>query len=103
MQSATDAELVVQAQAGTEAAFAELYQRHFDAVYDFLARMVRNTDEAADLAQDAFLKAMKSLAGLQHPERFKSWLFSIARNTALNRLERASHRDRSVSRPMYRG
>ena len=89
MQSVTDAELVVQAQAGRVSAFGELYERHFDGVYDFLARMVRNPEEAADLAQDAFLKAMKSLAGLQHPERFKSWLFSIARNTALNRLERA--------------
>lgn len=89
MEQDTDAELVVQAQAGEEAAFAELYERHFDGVYDFLARMLRDPDEAADLTQDAFLKAMKSLSGLQQPERFTSWLFSIARNGALSRIERA--------------
>jgi len=88
MEQVTDADLVVQAQAGEEAAFAELYERHFDGVYDFLARMLRNPEDAADLAQDAFLKAMKSLSGLQQPERFKGWLFSIARNGALSRIER---------------
>ena len=85
-----DAVLVERARSGDEAAFAELYERYFDRVYDFLARMVRDQSEAADLAQDTFLKAMNSLASLSKGASFKSWLFTIARNTALNRLERAS-------------
>jgi RNA polymerase sigma factor (sigma-70 family) len=85
-----DATLVELAKSGDQAAFAELYERYFDRVYDFLARTVRDSSEAADLTQDAFLKAMNSLPSLTKGASFKSWLFTIARNTALNRLERAS-------------
>ena len=85
-----DSELVELAAGGDSAAFAELYERYFDNVYDFLARMVRNSEEAADLAQDTFVRAMNSLPSLTKGGSFKSWLFTIARNTALNRLERSS-------------
>jgi RNA polymerase sigma factor (sigma-70 family) len=85
-----DAELVELAVGGDSAAFSELYERYFDNVYDFLARMVKDRDEAADLAQDTFLRAMNSLGSLSKGGSFKSWLFTIARNTALNRLERSS-------------
>jgi RNA polymerase sigma factor (sigma-70 family) len=84
-----DAALVALAQAGDAAAFAELYERYFDRIYDFLARMVRDRAEAADLTQDTFLRAMDRLDTLRSGTSFKSWLFTIARNTALNRLERA--------------
>jgi RNA polymerase sigma factor (sigma-70 family) len=76
--------------AGDNAAFAELYERYFDNVHDFLVRMVRNREEAADLAQDTFLRAMNGLGSLSKGGSFKSWLFTIARNTALNRMERTS-------------
>ncbi|HEU0072672.1 MAG TPA: RNA polymerase sigma factor [Dehalococcoidia bacterium] len=85
-----DAELVELAVGGDSAAFSELYERYFDNVYDFLARMVKDREEAADLAQDTFLRAMNSLSSLSKGGSFKSWLFTIARNTALNRLERSS-------------
>jgi RNA polymerase sigma factor (sigma-70 family) len=85
-----DATLVEQARSGDQAAFGELYERYFDRVYDFLARMVRDPSEAADLTQDTFVRAMNSLGSLNKGGSFKSWLFTIARNTALNRLERAS-------------
>jgi RNA polymerase sigma factor (sigma-70 family) len=85
-----DAALVELARSGDQSAFADLYERYFDRVYDFLARMVRDPSEAADLTQDTFLRAMNSLGSLTKGGSFKSWLFTIARNTALNRLERAS-------------
>ncbi|MEX2081884.1 MAG: sigma-70 family RNA polymerase sigma factor, partial [Dehalococcoidia bacterium] len=96
MDQLPDSVLVQQAQAGQKAAFAELYARYFDPVYDFLARMMRDSDEAADVAQDTFLKAMNAMGGLKEGARFKSWLFSIARNTALNRIE-SSGRTRSLT------
>lgn len=85
-----DATLVELAVQGDSTAFAELYERYFDRVFDFLARMVRDQSEAADLAQDTFLRAMNSLGSLAKGASFKSWLFTIARNTALNRIERSS-------------
>jgi RNA polymerase sigma factor (sigma-70 family) len=85
-----DAELVRLSIGGDKAAFAELYERYFDNVYDFLVRMVKDREEAADLAQDTFMRAMNSLPSLAKGGSFKSWLFTIARNTALNRLDRSS-------------
>ncbi len=90
VQSLTDVDLVEAAKAGDQQAFADLYTRYFDPIYDFILRMTRNRDEAADLAQDTFIKAMNSLPGLQAGASFKSWIYTIARNTTLNRLERAS-------------
>lgn len=90
MDQLADTSLVELAKAGDQHAFAELYNRYFDPVYDFVSRMTRNRDEAADIAQDTFLKAMNALGGLQKGASFKSWIFAIARNTALNRLEKAS-------------
>jgi RNA polymerase sigma factor (sigma-70 family) len=83
-----DAELVERAAAGNREAMAELYSRHFDSVYDFLRRMMRDADEAADVTQDVFVKAMTSLSTLKKSDRFRTWLFSIAHNAALNRIER---------------
>jgi len=83
----SDGELVALALQGQSQAFGELYNRHFPSVYDFLHRMTRNAEEAGDLAQETFLRAMENLRGLRDTSRFKSWLFSIAHHGALNRLE----------------
>jgi len=90
MDQLPDSSLIELAKGGEQQAFAELYTRYFDQVYDFVARMTRNRDEAADIAQDTFLKAMNALGGLQKGASFKSWIFTIARNTALNRIEKSS-------------
>lgn len=91
----SDGQLVQRAQAGEQDAFAELYERYFDRVYDFLTRMMRNRGEAEDVTQDTFIRAMSSIGNLQSTGSFKSWIFTIARNTALNRIERNQR-----SRPM---
>ncbi len=90
MEGLAEAELVALAREGDSRAFAELYRRYFDPVYDFVARMTRDRDEAADIAQDTFLRAMGALGGLRQGASFKSWIFTIARNATLNRLERSS-------------
>jgi RNA polymerase sigma factor (sigma-70 family) len=83
-----DARLVGLAQNGQQEAFAELYNRYFDRVFDFLSRMLRNRAEAEDVAQDTFIRAINGIDRLESGNKFKSWLFTIARNTALNRIER---------------
>ncbi|RIK39362.1 MAG: hypothetical protein DCC58_15385 [Chloroflexi bacterium] len=83
-----DAGLVELARGGDQAAFAELYRRYIGPVHDFLVRMLRNRAEAEDVAQDTFIRAMQALSGLQQTANFRSWIFTIARNTALNRIER---------------
>jgi RNA polymerase sigma factor (sigma-70 family) len=81
-----DTELEQLAAGGDRDAFAELYSRHFDKVYDFSLRILRDRDDAADVAQETFMKAMAALSPKQKRAAFSTWLFTIARNTALNRL-----------------
>ena len=92
---AQDAELVTLARRGREDAFGALYERYFPGVYDFLTRLLRDRQEAADVAQDTFIKAFERLGHLEKPESFKSWLFTIAHRNGLNRIER-SKRAQSV-------
>lgn len=96
MEELADSALVDLARDGDSRAFAELYERYFERVYDFVARMTRDREEAADIAQDTFLKAMGALGGFRQGASFKSWVFTIARNTTLNRLERAAR-----TRPLH--
>jgi RNA polymerase sigma factor (sigma-70 family) len=95
LDNLSDRQLVERAQQGERDAFAELYDRYFEPIYDFLTRMMRNRAEAEDTTQDTFIRAMNSLGNLENPGSFKSWLFTIARNTALNRIERTGR-----TRPM---
>jgi len=86
--TSSDGALVARSLRGESEAFGDLYNRYFPAVYDFLHRTMRNAEEAADVTQETFLRAMESLGSLANPAAFKSWLFSIAHHQALNRLER---------------
>jgi RNA polymerase sigma factor (sigma-70 family) len=88
LSAKADDELEALAAGGNREAFAELYNRHFERVYDFLRRMVRDADEAADLAQETFLNAMRALSPKEKKASFSTWLFTIARNLALKRLRR---------------
>ncbi len=93
---AQEATLVARASSGDRDAMAELYDRYFDRIYDFVHRMMRDADETADVVQDVFMKAMSSMGSLRKRERFRSWLFSIAHTTTLNRLEKQKRITRAI-------
>ncbi|MBI3944835.1 MAG: sigma-70 family RNA polymerase sigma factor [Armatimonadetes bacterium] len=68
------------AQRGDREAFRELFERHRDPVYGYVRQMVRDEDLAADLTQDVFLRAYRSLPRLKAPGAFRGWLYAIAAN-----------------------
>jgi RNA polymerase sigma-70 factor, ECF subfamily len=73
----------------SDQAFIEaLFAQHHVEIYGFLARMVRDDELAADLAQETFVKAFRALDTLESPERARAWLFQIASHTALDELRR---------------
>jgi len=80
----TDEELVARFRAGDREAFALLYERYVDRVYDFVARLVRDREAAADLTQETFLKAMQGLRARHVQGSLRAWLFTIARNTVID-------------------
>jgi RNA polymerase sigma-70 factor (ECF subfamily) len=81
-----DAELVAQAQDGKLEAFEELVRRHTQLIYRTLMAMLGKPPDAQDALQDTLLNAFKHIGGFQGRSKFSTWLVSIARNTALQRL-----------------
>ena len=70
-------------------AFVEsLFAKHHGEIYAYLVRMLRDADLAADLTQDAFVKAYKNYDTLQKDENARAWLYQIAHRVALDELRR---------------
>jgi RNA polymerase sigma-70 factor (ECF subfamily) len=82
----TDSELVAQVQGGNLQAFEELVRRHTQLIYRTLIAILGDTADAQDVMQDTLLSAFKHIGGFQGRSKFSTWLVSIARNAALQRL-----------------
>ncbi|HEY7374550.1 MAG TPA: sigma-70 family RNA polymerase sigma factor [Polyangia bacterium] len=81
-----DEVLVKRAQGGDRAALDRLVRRHQRALFALCLRYVRDTDEAADLVQRSFVRAMGKLADLRDASVFRSWLLRIGAHLALNHI-----------------
>ena len=66
----------------------ELFALHSTEIHTYLARMVRDTELAADLTQDTFVRAFRALDSLEDPTKARPWLYSIANRLALDDLRR---------------
>ncbi len=81
-----DVEVVRRVRSGDVESFAILVRRYEKPVYNAVRRMVRDRDDARDLAQNAFLKAFRELDSFDERYRFFSWLYRIAIHESLNHL-----------------
>jgi len=66
----------------------DLFARHQNEIYAYLLRMLRDPEAAADMTQDAFVKAYKAYDSLQKPENARAWLYQIAHRVALDSFRR---------------
>lgn len=66
----------------------ELFALHSTEIHTYLARMVRDTELAADLTQDTFVRAFRALDSLEDPTKARPWLYSIANRLALDDIRR---------------
>jgi RNA polymerase sigma-70 factor (ECF subfamily) len=70
-------------------AFVEaLFAKHHTEIYAYLVRMLRDPELAADLTQDAFVKAHRAYDSLEKDENARAWLYQIAHRVALDELRR---------------
>lgn len=82
MEPIEDRDLVRLAGSGETWAFGCLVERHGGLVFARIRRIVRQPDDAEDLAQEVFLQAFRRLGQLRDESRFSPWLSKIAENTA---------------------
>jgi len=65
-----------------------LFAKHHGEIHVYLLRMVRDPELAADLTQDAFVKAYRNYDTLEKPENARAWLYQIAHRVALDEIRR---------------
>jgi RNA polymerase sigma-70 factor, ECF subfamily len=65
-----------------------LFNKHHNEIFAYLVRMLRDPELAADLTQDAFVKAYKNYDTLEKDENARAWLYQIAHRVALDELRR---------------
>lgn len=82
----TEATLIRQAQKGDHEAFAALVNEHQRYVYNLALRVVKDENEALDLAQETFVRAWTALPNFKGQSQFRTWLYRIVTNLCYNRL-----------------
>jgi len=82
--------------AGDNRAFRPIVERYADRVLAFCRSRRLDEDEAADLTQDVFLRAFRSLGSFRLGESFPSWLFAIAANRIRSRGGKRSSEERKI-------
>lgn len=88
--SLTDSELVAQCRGGQQSAFGDLVLRHQGRLFHSVRQLVRSSEEAQDVCQEAFLQSYQKLGEFEGRSSYYSWLFRIAYNLSINRLRRWS-------------
>src|SRR5215510_2203454 len=82
----TEQTLVRRAQKGDHDAFALLVHEHQRYVYNLAFRVVKDENEAMDLAQETFVRAWTALPNFKGQSQFRTWLYRIVTNLCYNRL-----------------
>jgi len=96
---AIDRLLVDRFKQGDAGAFDEMVTRYWDRIYAMVNQLLRNSQDAEEVTQDAFIRAHRGLANFRGESAFSTWLYQIATNLARNRYWYwwRRKRDRSIS------
>ena len=84
-------DLLQQASQGDIQAFEEIYKITSSFVYSMALRTIRNREDAQEITQEVFLKIFKNLKDFKFRSSFKTWVYRITVNTALNFIKKAGH------------
>lgn len=87
-------ELIVQLQQGDETAFRKLVDTWQDMVYNTVAGIVQNADDADDLTQEVFIQVYQSVSSFKGESKFSTWLYRIAVTKSLDHLKRKKRKKR---------
>ncbi len=93
-----DRALVARANDGDRRALDTLLRTHYDRIYAVCRRITGSDADAADAAQEALIKIVRSLPGFDGRSAFSTWAYRIATNTSLDELRRRRRRPAVVDR-----
>ena len=92
-----DAQDMARLVAGHDAALNDLMERHAERLFHYLFRSLQDESDAADLAQETFVKVYNSRAKFDARQKFSTWLYAIASNLVRDRFRwRSRHRQVSL-------
>jgi len=94
-----DSILIQKALNGDQRSFRRLRHKYHDAIFNLIARMIRNREEVEDLTQEAFIKAFTSLASFNDEYAFSTWLYKIATNNCIDHIRRKKLLTFSIDKP----
>jgi RNA polymerase sigma-70 factor (ECF subfamily) len=83
-----DAALMLRVKGGDMEAFEALVEKYKQPIINVMYRMIRDLDEAEDLAQNVFIRVYQSADRYQASAKFSTWVFTIARHLCLNEIRR---------------
>src|SRR2546427_578002 len=96
-EAVSDRELVARLQSGDEQAFDELVIRHEQRALNVAYQLLRDREDATEVAQDAFVRIYRSIAGFRGECEFTTWLHQIVVNLARNKHRWWKRRGRHAS------
>jgi len=83
-----DSEIIERVLKGDHQSYGELVDKHKDYVFTLVLRIVKNREDAEEVAQDVFIKAYKYLADFRGNSKFTTWIYTIANNTSISFLRK---------------
>ena len=88
MEFRSDEYYISQVLQGDKQSFAYLVDKHKHMVFTVALRIVRNREDAEEIAQDAFVKAFQSLETFKRESKFSTWLYKIAYNASISKTRK---------------
>ncbi len=93
MTAHNDADLVRECLSGNQRSFEELVRKYEKPIYNVALRMLKDRDDAMDVAQTVFVKAYEKLESFDPRREFFSWIYRIAINESINASKKGQRRE----------
>jgi RNA polymerase sigma-70 factor (ECF subfamily) len=88
--------IIERVQQGDTKAFSYLVGKYQDVVFSIALKVLRNREDAEEIAQETFIKAYRSISSFRGRAKFSTWLFSIAYNTCITSVRKKKIRTKSI-------
>lgn len=92
-----DNQLIKRILDGNHNAYGQLVDQYKDLVFSLALRMLKNREEAEEVAQDAFIKVYKSLDKFKGDSKFSTWIYKVTYNTCLDNIKKNKKHLNNVS------